>query len=234
MYNIAVCDGNTADAVSLAAMLRGLCAEMGISVSVESFRTARALYEAFKEKRYQLVFLETEIGGMNGIDLARKIRFQREETDVIFVTAKEDYALAAYSVFPLGYILKNVTRKKLYEPLHRALRRHLRLPSIFLQTPIGNEISVRIDDIIYIEVFQTDLTVYCRHAVHNCVGSLGGVLEKLPEGCFYRSHRNFIVNLQYVTEIGRYFFVTEGGERVPVAKNRYTEARSIFEEYTQN
>ena len=232
MYNIAVCDGNTADAVALSSMVRGLCAEMGASASVETFRTARALYEAFKEKKYQLVFLETEIGGLNGIDLARKIHFQQEETDFIFVTAKEDYALAAYSVFPLGYILKHVTRKKLYEPLHRALRRHLRLPSIFLQTPIGNEISVRPDDILYIEVFQTDLTVYCRHTVHNCAGSLGGVLEKLPSGHFYRSHRNFIVNLQAVTEIGRYFFVTEGGEKVPIAKNRYTEARAIFEKYT--
>ena len=234
MYNIAVCDGNTADAAELAHVVRGLCNEMGVSASVESFRTARALYEAFKEKKYQLVFLETEIGGVNGIDLARKIRFQEEETDVIFVTAKEDYALAAYAVFPLGYILKRINRKKLYEPLHRALRRHVRLPSIFLQTPIGNEISVRLDDIMYIEVFQTDLTVYCRHGVHNCAGSLAGVMEKLPQGVFYRAHRNFIVNLQYVGEIGRYFFVTEQGERVPIAKNRYTEARAIFEKYARN
>ena len=67
MYNIAVCDGNTADAAELAHVVRGLCNEMGVSASVESFRTARALYEAFKEKKYQLVFLETEIGGVYGI-----------------------------------------------------------------------------------------------------------------------------------------------------------------------
>ena len=234
MYNIAVCDGNLQDAAELGSMVRSMCLEMGASVSVDSFRTARALYEALKEKRYQLVFLEMEIGGMNGIDLARKIRFQQGETDFIFVTAKEDYALAAYSVFPVGYILKRVTRKKLYEPLQRVLRRHMRLPTVLMQTPLGSEVSVRLHDIVYIEVFQTDLTVRCRHGSHHCAGSLGGVAKSLPAENFYRAHRNYIINLQYVKGIRRYFFLTDTDEKVPIAKNRYTEAHGIYEKYISN
>ena len=114
MLRIAVCDSSVADAQELVNKIHQLASEMRLACTVDSFRGARPLLEAAAARPYRVIFLETEIGGTGGIELARKLRFGGAETDFVFVTSKEEYALAAYSVFPLGYILKRVTLKKLY------------------------------------------------------------------------------------------------------------------------
>lgn len=232
MYRIAVCDSNVADAQELVNKVQHLAAELHFECTVESFRTARALAEAVRARSYRLVLLETEIGGTNGIELAKRIRFHDGETEFIFVTSHAEYALAAYAVYPVAYILKGVTMQKLYEPFLRAARREKKeLPRLLVDTADGGKTIVTRDDILYVEVFGNDLVFHCKGETVEGIGSLTGVMERLSSDGFYRSHRNFIVNLRYVQRIGRFFFVMQNGEKVSVAKNRYTEARGVFESY---
>ena len=230
MYRIAICDPSVADAQELYNKVQQLASEMQIEVLIDSFRSARALYEAAKEHSYKLILLETEIGGKSGVDLARHIRFHDKDTAFIFVTAKEEYALAAYSVFPAGYILKRVTRAKLYEPFMHVFRSE-RGKNYLFRTAEGGEIAINAGDLLYIEVFGTELVFHCKRENVRGTGSLAGAEALLPKESFYRSHRNFIVNLAYAQKIERYFFGMQNGEKVAVAKNRFTEARAVFEEY---
>ena len=223
----AVCDSNVADAQELVVKLQHLASDMGLSCTVESFRGARPLFEAMKKAPFHAVFLETEIGGTVGIELARRIRYYHEETEIVFVSAKEEYALAAYSVFPLGYLLKHVDRKRLYPILQRLMRMQKQTgPSLRCLTPDGEEALIPRDELLYVEVIGNRLFFHTRHDTVEGIGTLGGVAE------FYRAHRNFIVNLQYVQKIGHYYFGLQNGEKVTVAKNRYTEAKSVFEAYS--
>jgi DNA-binding LytR/AlgR family response regulator len=229
----AVCDSNVADAQELVVKLQHLASDMGISCTVESFRGARPLFEAIKKAPFHAVFLETEVGGTGGIELARKIRYHHEETEIVFVSSKEEYALAAYSVFPLGYLLKHVDRKRLYPILQRIARKQKQTgPSLRCLTPDGEEALIPRDELLYVEVIGNRLFFHTRHATVEGIGTLGGVAESLPERQFYRAHRNFIVNLQYVQKIGHYYFGLQNGEKVTVAKNRYTEAKSVLEMYS--
>lgn len=232
MYRIAICDSNVADGQELLNKVNQLVAELGLDVCVDNFRSARALYEAARERAYKLILLETEIGGKSGVDLARHIRFHDKETEFIFVTAKEEYALAAYSVFPAGYILKSVTRARLYEPFLHVFRAH-KGKSFLFRTADGGEIGITPEELLYVEVFGTELVFHCKRENVRATGSLASVTELLPSASFYRSHRNFIVNLAYVQKIERYYFGMQNGEKVAVAKNRFTEARAIFERYKQ-
>ena len=209
-----------------------LAAEMNLEVSVDNFRSARTLYEAAKASPYKLILLETEIGGKSGVDLARHIRFHDKDVAFIFVTAKEEYALAAYSVFPAGYILKRVTRARLYEPFLHVFRAQ-KAKGILFRTADGGEIGISTDELLYVEVFGNELVFHCKGENVRGTGSLAGVLEMLPAASFYRSHRNFIVNLAYVQKIEHYYFGLQNGEKVAVAKNRFTEARAVFERYTR-
>jgi DNA-binding LytR/AlgR family response regulator len=100
-----------------------------------------------------------------------------------------------------------------------------------INTADGGETIVLRDDILYIEVFGNDLVFHCKGETVESVGSLASVMERLPTDSFYRAHRNFIVNLRHVQKIGHFFFTMQNGEKVSVAKNRYTEARGVFERY---
>lgn len=229
---LAVCDGSTADAQGLALMLRTLAVDMGISCTVHVFRSVRLLLEDVKTQPYDAVFLETEIGGTGGLELARKIRYCREDIELVFVTSKEKYALAAYSVFPLGYLLKPAEKKRLYPVLQRLAHKNRETgPVIRCMTADGGEALISRNELLYIEVMGNRLFFHGMREVVEGVGSLSAVSESLPEKLFYRAHRNFVVNLQYVRKIGHYYFAMQNGDKVAVAKNRYTEAKAVFEEH---
>lgn len=231
MFRIALCDTNAADMKSLQEKLEQLAVQMHLEITVDCFRSAKTLYDAAKEKPFSLVFLETEIGGVRGIDLARRIRFHNEETAVIFVSAKEEYALAAYAVFPVGYLLKPVSRAKLHDPVSYALGKRKSANRLFLTTLDGGKIKIDLEELLYVEVFGNELDFHCKREIVRTLGALSSMEEILPKTEFYRSHRNFIVNLRYVQKIERYYFGMQNGEMVAVAKNRFTEARAVFEKY---
>ena len=232
MMRFAVCDANVADAQELVVKLQHLAADMGISCTVQSYRGPRLLLEAAKENPFDAVFLETEIGGTGGIEVARKLRFYHEEAEIVFVTSKEEYALAAYGVFPLGYLLKRAERKRLYPLLSRLMHKRREVgPTVRCMTADGGEAFIPRDEILYVEVIGNRLFFHCKRETVEGIGSLSAVSDSLPERLFYRAHRTFIVNLQYVQKIGHYYFTMQNGDKVSVAKNRYTEAKAVFENY---
>lgn len=232
MMRFAVCDSSAADMQSLSAMLRSLTADMGVPCTVHEFRSPRLFLEDVKTQSYDAVFLETEIGGTAGLDLARKLRFYKEDVEIVFVTAKEKYALAAYGVFPLGYLLKPADKRRLYPLLQRLSREKQEMgPTIRCVTADGGEALILRDELLYVEVMGNRLFFHGLREVVEGVGSLNSLSEFLPEGLFYRAHRNFVVNLQFVRKIGHYYFTMQNGDKVTVAKNRYTEAKTVFEEH---
>ena len=108
-----------------------------------------------------------------------------------------------------------------------------RKPSIILNGADGRKSGFCVSDIIYIEVFRTELEVHCVGGKTTCIGSLREVCEKLPGSRFYRSHRSFIVNLGRVRHIEKYQFTMDNGDVVTVAKNRYAEAKKAWRDYLQ-
>jgi DNA-binding LytR/AlgR family response regulator len=168
---------------------------------------------------------------VSGIEFARNLRLSRCEADIIFVSATDEQALAAYSAFPIGYILKPFQRKRLRAPFRRAASKYVKRQSVMFHDLGGVKISIAVDEILYIEVIGNELDIHCRTGVSKCVGSLSETYLDLPQKQFYRSHRSFIVNLNYVVRAAKYYFVMDNGDKVTIAKNRYAEAKGILTDF---
>ncbi|MBQ8387868.1 MAG: response regulator transcription factor [Clostridia bacterium] len=230
MMTVAVCD-DSRYAVFFAEELRFLAEEAGVDVSVDVFKSYSYLQTAMKSKKYDLLLLETVIRGVSGIDFARNLRLSHCEADIIFVSASAEHALPAYSVFPIGYILKPFQRRRLRAPFRRAAEKYVKKPTLILRGMNGEKITVSLEDLLYIEVIGNELDIHCRTGVSKCVGSLSETYLDLPQKQFYRSHRSFIVNLNYVVRAAKYYFVMDNGDKVTIAKNRYAEAKSILTDF---
>ena len=232
MFRIAICDEMQPQATELAEALRALTEEIpGEEYAIDVFRTFKQLQKAMSECVYQLLFLETRVGGISGIDFVRRLRLTDEETDVVFCSGEADSALAAYSVYPTGYLLKPVDRKKLRDVFRHVADKYRQKPSIVLKGIDGGEHLICVDDILYIEVFGSELDVHCLRGVVLCAGTLAEACNLLTSQDFYRSHRSFIVNLRHAVGIERCQFRMINGDTVAVAKNRYTEVKAVFEDY---
>jgi DNA-binding LytR/AlgR family response regulator len=231
MFRIAICDDMQSHAAELSKMLISLAGEIPVECEVDVFRSFKALQKAMSENTYRLLFLETQLGGIGGIDFARRLRMIDEEIDIVFCSSESDSALAAYTVYPVGYLTKPVDRKKLRDVFRYVTDKYRQKPSIVLRGIDGGERMICVDDILYIEVFGAELDVHCKRGVVLCSGTLVEAGDLLSSTDFYRSHRSFIVNLRYTTGIERYQFRMVNGDTVAVAKNRYAEVKAAFEEY---
>ena len=230
MYKILLCD-EMPFTEELKQLLSKLSEELSLDTIIDSCYSYRQLSEQMEKQNYQLIVLETELGGMDGVEQARKLRSKGFDGDILFFSSYATHALDAYSVFPVGYLLKPSNKKKFREVMEHVIGKYQKKPSIALRNASGGKASIRVEDILYIEVFRTELDVHSKDETLICSGSLVETYGSLPPRQFYRSHRSFIVNLGKVTQINRYQFTMSNGDRVSIAKNRYAEAKRAFDDY---
>ena len=232
MLAIAICDDSRVFTVPLTEQLKEIAAEAEAEISVDVYKSYDHLAAAMKEKQFGLFILETSLRGVNGIEFSKTLRRQRNEADIIFVSNTADQALAAYSVFPVGYVLKNTSKKKMRVPFRRVLEKYTGKKQLLLTEPDGVRRTVFVDELLYIEVIGEELFLHYYNDIVKCRGnSLADVYEKLPQKRFYRAHRSYVVNLDFVTKSEKYHFIMSNGDKVSVAKNRYTEAKKIIADY---
>lgn len=223
MMNVAVCD-DSAYAPEIVDALYEL-AEGQAEVAVDAFKSAAALKNEMKSKKYDIFLLDPDVADGDGLSLAREIRASLPECDIILMSESEKYAVEGYSVFLVGYILKPASQEDLRVPFLYALGKYRKKPAVVFKDKNGARVAVSISELLYIEVIGTELHIHKRTGVVKCQGSLTEACQNLPASQFYRSHRSYVVNMDYVVRAAKYHFVMDNGDKVTIAKNRYAEAK---------
>jgi two-component system, LytTR family, response regulator len=181
------------------------------------------------------LFLDIEMPGTNGLDLARHIEAAGRPL-IVFVTAHVDYALDAFDVSPVDYVLKPA------EPLRcrRALNRIQRILDARRGTPAAagprthlkrvfvkdgdRFLHVQMDDVDTIEALGNYVKLCTRARTFVLRGSLSALESRLDPAVFIRTHRSYIVNIRRVRELvavshGDYSVVLhDGTTTVPLSR----------------
>jgi RNA polymerase sigma factor (sigma-70 family) len=122
MINIAVCDDSAHSSDIVGALYE--LAEGRAEVAVDAFKTAVALKNEIKNKRYDIFLLDPDVADAEGLSLAREIKCLFPECDIILMNSSGKYAVEGYSVFAVGYILKPASQKDLRAPFLHALDKY--------------------------------------------------------------------------------------------------------------
>lgn len=158
---------------------------------------------AEKGTAIDLLFLDIQMPGRNGMEIARILRRQHKEILIIFVTALSEYVYEAFDVDALHYLVKPFNDEKLYQVLDRAFRQHVKqadeqsLPRAILVKRGGVSTRVLLSDIIYAEVFNRKVMLHTINGDIEYYGKLADLSEQAGAD-FYRTHRAYLVNLKYV------------------------------------
>lgn len=230
MLRIAICDDTEHHSEQLMKYFRAFAAELSVAVEIDCFASLSLLGKTLEGNvnAYRLLVLETAVGEADGIAFARALRAQGCDAEILYLAGDAERVLDAYGTFPVSFLLKPMARDELKNVFAFVARRYEQKPSIILSGGDGRRNGFVTDDIIYIEVFRTELEVHCQRGGVTCLGALNDVYEKLPKPQFYRSHRSFIVNLLKVRRMEKYRFIMENGDYVTIAKNRYAEAKKAW------
>ncbi len=120
--NIFLCDDNAQERAYIKNLVLDWAAQSGALVSVCEYPSAEALLFDYPERCPDILLLDIEMPGMNGIELAKKLRAQAETAQIVFITGYPDFISEGYDVSALHYLLKPVFPDKLFEVLDRAYK----------------------------------------------------------------------------------------------------------------
>ena len=150
---------------------------------------------------------------------------------VVFITGSAEYALAGYSVHPLDYLLKPVDREALEQALRRAWER--RRPRTLLFRTGGRTAAVPAEEVRYLESRNHAVTVHRSASMSELplATSLMEAERHTSSEDFARCHKSYLVNLAWVTELGRSELRLRDGERLPVSRAFYVPFQSALVRY---
>ena len=208
VYHFIICDDELPQQQANRLLLEQWASEQEVQVRITCFPSAEAFLFYYEEnKSCDVLLLDVEMGAMDGVTLARKIRSGNKEVQIIFITGYMDYILDGYEVEALHYLLKPVSTENLFPVLDRAVLRLAENEKVLLVR--GNDESIRIPlyEIRYLEVMGNYVTIYAD-GEYKVKATLSYFEKELGEdedegGLFLRIGRSYIVNLKCVRKVSK-------------------------------
>ncbi|MGI5893849.1 MAG: LytR/AlgR family response regulator transcription factor [Candidatus Merdivicinus sp.] len=220
VYQIILCDDEQTQRDYLCALVTSWAQQAEIPIHLKAFESAEALLFDYAEHRdCDLLILDIEMQGMDGVSLARKIRMENEWVQIMFVTGYADYIADGYDVDALHYLMKPVNRQKFFEVLDRAVRKlHKNEQMLTLNLP-GETVRVPLMEIRYLDVHQNYVTVHGKQEY--TVKKTLRELEPLLDDRFFRIGRSCILNLSVIQRVTRTDVYLMDGSVVPLPRGMY-------------
>ena len=220
VYHIAVCDDNQADIKYILELLQQWGENNHIVLKIKSFPSAEAFLFCYAEdKTFDILLLDVEMGQINGIELAHRIREKDSMIQIIFVTGYTDYIADGYDVAALHYLVKPIENKKFFSVLERAKEILLRQEQKIRLSVSGEIVQVPLYEIKYIEVRGNYVTVHAKEDF--TVKSTLGEIEKQLDASFFRTGRAYILNLGFIRRVSKIQVELSGGEIIPLPRGAY-------------
>ncbi|WP_321973781.1 LytTR family DNA-binding domain-containing protein [Paratractidigestivibacter sp.] len=191
--------------------LRFILEETGRIESITEATSAREAVEKLMEAKADVMFLDISMPKTSGMQLAEALHKLKNPPAIVFVTAYSEYALDAFNVDAVDYLMKPVESDRLVQALDKVEARSAKAEPAPVQShgsveriPVvksGRKVLVPIDQIRYIEAKDDYSCIYTDNDRFLSTISLAKLEEKLAPHGFFRVHRGYIVNLEFVEDV---------------------------------
>lgn len=235
--NIVICDDEKTMRQLLIQNVEKICAEHNIVCQAACFHSGEELLKSEIGKTPDILFLDIQMSGRNGMEIARELRRRGSDAIIIFITALQEYVYEAFDVEALHYLVKPFDDKKLREVFEKALRQYCRqsqlaalrkaastdetaAPRAILVKRGGLSTKIFLSDIIYAEVFNRKIMLHTTNGDIEYYGKLTDLSEQAGAD-FYRTHRAYLVNLKYVEKYNASTIWLEQGTAL-LSKKQFT------------
>lgn len=197
------------------------------------FEDAEGFLEVFNPRGYDLVFLDIQMDGMNGIELAKKLREMDPHLLIAFQTTSRDYAFETFSIHPFDYIVKPYDN----DEINRVVKEVIRVlgqtvPEITVKVAYG-ELQIPIDSII--SVHSDKHYVFLKLTEGDpvrCLQPFSSMTELLSEyPCFLACNRGIFINMDHADFIDESGIHMEDGEIYPLRSRDKHSLTMAFSQY---
>lgn len=221
MFRIAVCDDEPEVTRQMAEYIKSV----EKPCTVDLYSSGESLLAAKKE--FDLIFLDIDMKGINGIETARKLRRTDKKVKIIYVSAYPDYASHAFSVHAFGYLLKPVKKEQICRQIREAMDYAVsEEPKTFLRFETDEGLmEFELGDIYYFEYLCRKIQIHTKVGNYWIRGSITELAARMEPHGFCMPHKSFTVNLFYVKSIKGYDIHMMDGSLIPLSQKKSVEFR---------
>lgn len=170
----------------------------GIELSFQKFAEGEVLLQT-DASDYHVIFMDIQLDGqLNGVETATRLRQQGVDSELVFLTSFQSYALSGYRVGAIAYIIKPVAFLDLKPCMDRVLERIQKV--CFVHRGSGIEKQIPYEDILYFQSSGHYIEIVTKDNKYRQKGKLETIMEHSPP-YFVRCHRINIVNVRWIDEI---------------------------------
>ncbi|MCH5321040.1 MAG: response regulator transcription factor [Eubacterium sp.] len=227
--NTIICDDENSCIETIKKYLKKYCEEHNITCFCDCFNTSE---EAIHSKvKYNIAFLDVEMGDINGLKIAERLKQKNKNIIVFFITDYEKYIDDAMNLFALRFLKKPLDYTRFYSGLDKAIELINEDVVEFYLKDSKKLLKIKSNEILYIETLSHKTKVVTVNGIYYSSDLIDFWEKKLSHTSFYRIHKSYILNLDYINEYQRIEVKLSNGDIIPVSYRNQTAFRKYFYDY---
>lgn len=222
---IAICDDDSED-INL---IQSYCDRFDSRIPVQAFTCGEDLLIAYNNTYFDIVFLDIEMDGMNGLEVGAELIKMSVKPIVVFTTQSLNYAVRGYGI-ALRYLPKPISFETFSQTISLALSKLL--PQKISIVSGGNQFLISTSNILYFEILRHQLILHLESG--QCMyfrGTLTEIISQLPGGNFAQPHKSYYVNLDYVDRLTPQKIIMTNHDIIPIGRSKKDEFSFRLGEY---
>ena len=228
MLRVAICDDDKALCMQLKGMIDEIIENTDEVYEITVFCTGEELCDLlYNGIHYDIIFLDIELCEINGVEVGKKIReeFNDELTQIVYISAKDSYAMDLFDIRPLNFLVKPLKTEKI-ESVLKTAKKILGTSNQYYEYKIGNvNFNVLLNDILYFESSGRKVKIILKDDVTEYYGKLSEVEEKLKNSDFFFIHKSYFINYNHVIEYSYEYVKMSNNEVLGISQNNRKAVR---------
>lgn len=225
---IAVCDDEKVFHKEITELMKQYRKKKKVEVYLDYYQRGSELISSVHE--YDVIFMDYQMEGLDGIETARKLRETNKDSIIIFISAYPAVALDSFEVNTFRFLTKPIDKNKLFKALDDYLMSIDYDNLLVLKTHEGVW-KIKMSDIIYAEADGKHTCVRTANKTFDVHIHLKVIEAKLPRSKFFRCHRAFVVGFSHIINHTNDEILFDNGERADIGKHYAAAFKSAFQEY---
>lgn len=202
MKRIAICDDEIGTCSDLEKMILDFADCLALQIETEVFYSGETFYGSIQEHcPYDLIFLDIQLLEMDGVQVGRQIREQlgNDKISIVYISAKETYAMSLFQVRPLDFLIKPLTKEKVVATLEQFLRLSEAGKNEFYYHAGKSVCRLYLDEIRYFACNGRKVEIYTGSGQREFYGAMREVWGQVEGKGFWIIHKSYIVNTAFVS-----------------------------------
>lgn len=232
MYKIAICEDELLQKTYMNNLLKKIAKDNQVDFDIKLFSAGEELLEAGYDA-FDMIILDIEMGQINGIEVAKRIRQTNKEVKIIFVTGVEKLWPEGYNVNAYRYIVKPVDEQSFSKAIVELLETMDKPQQYITLKNEGTLERIAIPDIKYLAIQDRKVELYIKGKSITTNISMQEWEEMLSDHGFASPHKSYLVNLHYVSRLNKESLQLTTGEEVYVSKRKFKTFKERFMTYVE-